>query len=39
MPTLTFLYHTLKAMQWRIKEQKGLITIPEKGDYLKNGSR
>ncbi|KAJ6107593.1 Ketopantoate reductase ApbA/PanE [Penicillium sp. IBT 18751x] len=39
MPTLTFLYHTLKAMQWRLKEQRGLIAIPEKGDYLKNGSR
>ncbi|KAJ5304265.1 uncharacterized protein N7443_003925 [Penicillium atrosanguineum] len=37
MPTLTFLYHTLKAMQWRLKERRGLITIPEKGDYLKNG--
>ncbi|KAL3468519.1 ketopantoate reductase PanE/ApbA C terminal-domain-containing protein [Aspergillus heterothallicus] len=30
MPTATFLYHTLKAMQWRVKEQKGLISIPPK---------
>ncbi|KAL4872374.1 hypothetical protein BDV12DRAFT_183058 [Aspergillus spectabilis] len=30
MPTATFLYHTLKAMQWRFKERKGLITIPPK---------
>ncbi|KAI9373281.1 ketopantoate reductase PanE/ApbA-domain-containing protein [Aspergillus egyptiacus] len=30
MPTATFLYHTLKAMQWRFKEQKGMITIPPK---------
>jgi ketopantoate reductase len=30
MPTTTFLYHTLKAMQWRVKEQKGLISIPPK---------
>jgi ketopantoate reductase len=38
MPTLTFLYHTLKAMQWRLKEQRGIIAIPQKGDYLRNGS-
>ncbi|KAL2816816.1 2-dehydropantoate 2-reductase family protein [Aspergillus cavernicola] len=30
MPTATFLYHTLKAMQWRFKERKGLVTIPPK---------
>ncbi|PGH13213.1 hypothetical protein AJ79_03771 [Helicocarpus griseus UAMH5409] len=30
MPTATFFYHTLKAMQWKFKEQKGLIDIPPK---------
>ncbi|KAL2849450.1 ketopantoate reductase PanE/ApbA C terminal-domain-containing protein [Aspergillus pseudoustus] len=30
MPAATFLYHTLKAMQWRVKEQKGLISVPSK---------
>ncbi|BCS29253.1 ketopantoate reductase family protein [Aspergillus puulaauensis] len=30
MPTATFLYHTLKAIQWRVKEEKGMITIPSK---------
>ncbi|KAL2868603.1 ketopantoate reductase family protein [Aspergillus lucknowensis] len=30
MPTATFLYHTLKAIQWRFKERKGLISIPPK---------
>ncbi|KAJ5573820.1 uncharacterized protein N7459_008247 [Penicillium hispanicum] len=31
MPTLTFLYRTLKAMQWRLKQERGIIAIPEKG--------
>ncbi|KAL3477794.1 ketopantoate reductase PanE/ApbA C terminal-domain-containing protein [Aspergillus californicus] len=30
MPTATFLYHALKAIQWRFKEKKGLVTIPPK---------
>ncbi|KAL4785924.1 6-phosphogluconate dehydrogenase [Aspergillus varians] len=30
MPTATFLYHTLKAIQWKCKERKGQITIPAK---------
>ncbi|KAJ5894570.1 hypothetical protein N7495_006261, partial [Penicillium taxi] len=34
MPTLTFLYRTLKAMQWRMKEERGLILIPQKGESL-----
>ena len=34
MPTLSFLYHTLKAMQWRLKEERGIIDIPAKGEYL-----
>ncbi|KAF4762928.1 hypothetical protein HAV15_000181 [Penicillium sp. str.  len=39
MPTLTVLYHTLKAMQWRLKEQRGIIDVPAKGEYLKDGSK
>ncbi|KAJ5979321.1 hypothetical protein N7501_002663 [Penicillium viridicatum] len=39
MPTLTVLYHTLKAMQWRLKERRGIINVPTKGEYLKNGSK
>ncbi|OJJ03462.1 hypothetical protein ASPVEDRAFT_42920 [Aspergillus versicolor CBS 583.65] len=30
MPTATFLYHTLKAIQWRVKEEKGMVTIPSR---------
>ncbi|KAJ5689337.1 hypothetical protein N7462_003729 [Penicillium macrosclerotiorum] len=39
MPTLTFIYHTMKAIQWKLKQQKELIAIPPKGDYLANGSK
>ncbi|KAJ5197481.1 hypothetical protein N7449_007960 [Penicillium cf. viridicatum] len=39
MPTLTVLYHTLKVMKWRLKEQRGIIDVPAKGEYLKNGSK
>ncbi|KAJ5339257.1 hypothetical protein N7452_005985 [Penicillium brevicompactum] len=36
MPTLSFLYHTLKAMQWRLKEERGIIDIPAKGECPQN---
>ncbi|KAJ5325957.1 uncharacterized protein N7506_009059 [Penicillium brevicompactum] len=36
MPTLSFLYYTLKAMQWRLKEERGIIDIPAKGEYPQN---
>ncbi|KAF7521494.1 hypothetical protein PCG10_008273 [Penicillium crustosum] len=39
MPVLSVLYHTLKAMQWRLKEQRGIVDVPAKGEYLKDGSK
>ncbi|XRM43877.1 hypothetical protein ABZX51_007027 [Aspergillus tubingensis] len=33
MPTLTVLYGLLKAIQWRTKERKGLVQIPEPEDH------
>lgn len=27
-PTLTIIYGMLKALQWKIREQKGMITVP-----------
>ncbi|KAJ5602511.1 hypothetical protein N7537_005467 [Penicillium hordei] len=37
MPTLTVLYRPLKAMQWRLKKQRGIIDVPAKGEYLNDG--
>ncbi|RAL10948.1 ketopantoate reductase family protein [Aspergillus homomorphus CBS 101889] len=33
MPTLTVLYGILKAIQWRTKEKRGLVTVPEPEDH------
>ncbi|RAH79733.1 2-dehydropantoate 2-reductase family protein [Aspergillus japonicus CBS 114.51] len=33
MPTLTVLYGILKAIQWRTKEKRGLVTVPEAVDH------
>lgn len=33
MPTLTVVYHILKAIQWRTKQKNGLIAIPEPEDH------
>lgn len=33
MPTLTVIYQILKAIQWRTKERKGAIKIPEPEDH------
>ncbi|PYH47876.1 ketopantoate reductase family protein [Aspergillus saccharolyticus JOP 1030-1] len=33
MPTLTVLYGILKAMQWRTKERRGLVTVPAAEDH------
>jgi len=30
MPTLEVLYQLAKAIQWRIKESRGLIEVPKK---------
>lgn len=30
MPTLEVLYQLTKAVQWRIKERKGLVQVPKK---------
>jgi ketopantoate reductase len=29
-PTLRIIYEICKALQWRIKETKGLVTVPPK---------
>ncbi|KAH7041982.1 2-dehydropantoate 2-reductase family protein [Macrophomina phaseolina] len=34
MPTLKVLYGLCKAIQWRTKESRGLVTIPPKGDFV-----
>ncbi|KAH7159514.1 putative 2-dehydropantoate 2-reductase family protein [Dactylonectria estremocensis] len=32
MPTLTVLYHLLKAIQWKTREKRGLVTIPPRSE-------
>ncbi|KAL1311791.1 hypothetical protein AAFC00_001874 [Neodothiora populina] len=34
MPTLTVLYHLLKAIQWRTKEINGVVKIPPKESFV-----
>ncbi|KAL1639892.1 hypothetical protein SLS58_007479 [Diplodia intermedia] len=34
MPTLNVLYGMCKAIQWRTKESRGVVTVPPKGDFV-----
>ncbi|KAF2140706.1 uncharacterized protein K452DRAFT_351902 [Aplosporella prunicola CBS 121167] len=36
MPTLTVLYGICKTIQWRTKEQRGLVQIPPKDNFVKD---
>lgn len=39
MPTVEVLYQIAKAIQWRVKEERGMVKIPEKRElaYQKEG--
>ncbi|KAG2415963.1 hypothetical protein HFD88_007155 [Aspergillus terreus] len=38
MPVLTVVYHLLRSMQWKIKEERGLVEIPAHVDHTNTSS-
>lgn len=36
-PTLRVVYGLLKGIQWKVREAKGLVTVPTKSEGLKYG--